>query len=59
MSYSNRGSHVVGADFSKVPAHDAVVQAVKQHDDANIHGVLRLDPAKFPLKKRMSCFWVI
>lgn len=38
-------SHVVRADFSKVSAHDAIVKAVKQHDDANVHRVLSLDPA--------------
>lgn len=42
-SYSDGGGHVVGADLGEVSAHHTVIQAVEQHDDAYVHGVLCLD----------------
>ncbi len=45
-AYPDCRGHVVGADFSKVSAHDAVVKSVKQHDHTDVHRVLCLDPAQ-------------
>lgn len=44
LLYPDRRRHVVGADFCKVSAHDAVVKPIEEHDDTDVHGVLRLDP---------------
>ena len=44
--YPDCRGHVVGADFSEVSTHDAVVKPVEQHDDTDVHGVLGLDPAE-------------
>lgn len=52
VTYSDRGRHVVGADFGEVSAHDAVVEPVEQHDHADVHGVFRLDPNSTDRRER-------
>lgn len=47
--YPDSGRHVVGADFSEVSSHHAVVQPVEQHDHAHVHRVLRSDPVQSKL----------
>lgn len=54
--YPDGRSHVVRADFCKVSAHDAVVETIKQHDDAHVHGVLRLDPAQANKREQREMF---
>lgn len=42
-TYPYMRSHFICTDFCEVPAHHAIIQAIKQEQEAKVHGHLRFD----------------